>query len=149
MTKPLNINISVILPVYNEAENIENCYNRISNVLCELTNSFELLFVNDGSKDNSLDVISALADKHTEVKYLNLSRNFGQQAAISAGLDYCQGERVVIMDADLQDPPEIIAEMSSLMDKGFDVVYGKEKAVKGNLYSKNSRLECFIVCWHA
>ncbi len=143
MTKPLNIDISVILPVYNEAENIENCYHRLNSVLRNLTNSYELLFINDGSKDNSLEVICTLAEKHQQVKYLNLSRNFGQQAAISAGLDYCQGEKVVIMDADLQDPPEIIAEMSSLMDNGFDVVYGKRKRRKGESLLKKFTARMF------
>jgi len=143
MKKLHNIDISVILPVYNEAENLEHCYNRLTETLSKINVAHEILFVNDGSTDDSLDIIKQLAKKHNSVKYLDLSRNFGQQAAISAGLEHCNGKRIVIMDADMQDPPELILEMNQKMDEGFDVVYGKRKSRKGESFLKKITAKLF------
>ncbi len=143
MRKLHNKNISVILPVYNEAENLDNCQKRLAENLDNICSTYEILFVNDGSTDDSLDIIKQLAKKHSTVKYLDLSRNFGQQAAISAGLEHCTGKRIVIMDADLQDPPELITEMNQKMNEGFDVVYGKRERRKGESFLKKFTARLF------
>ncbi|MDA3910883.1 MAG: glycosyltransferase family 2 protein [Bacteroidales bacterium] len=143
MKKLRPIDISVILPVFNEAENLDNCQKSIAKTLENICSAYEILYVNDGSTDDSLDIIKQLAKKNNSVKYLDLSRNFGQQAAISAGLEYCSGNRIVIMDADMQDPPELIAEMNQKMDEGFDVVYGKRKTRKGESFLKKFTARLF------
>ncbi len=123
--------ISVIIPLYNEEANIYPLFQRLQAVTQSLNTSFELIFVNDGSRDNSLAIAKGLAATQPEVKYIDLSRNFGHQIAVSAGLDNAKGDRIVIIDADLQDPPELIAEMYAKMDEGYEVVYAKRKARQG------------------
>jgi len=130
------IDISVVIPVYNEALNINLLYERLTKVLKSIGGSYELIFVNDGSRDNSIDLLKILASQHQEVKYIDLSRNFGHQIAVSAGLDKTQGKRVVIIDADLQDPPELIADLYSKMNEGYEVVYAKRKRRKGESFLK-------------
>jgi dolichol-phosphate mannosyltransferase len=130
------IDISVVIPVYNEALNINLLYERLTKVLKSIGGSYELIFVNDGSRDNSIDLLKILASQHQEVKYIDLSRNFGHQIAVSAGLDKTQGKRVVIIDADLQDPPELIADLYSKMNEGYEVVYAKRKRRKGEGFLK-------------
>ncbi len=130
------IDISVVIPVYNEALNINLLYERLTKVLKSIGGSYELIFVNDGSRDNSIDLLKVLASQHQEVKYIDLSRNFGHQIAVSAGLDKTQGERVVIIDADLQDPPELIADLYVKMNEGYEVVYAKRKRRKGESFLK-------------
>jgi glycosyltransferase involved in cell wall biosynthesis len=114
--------ISIIIPVYNEETNIKQAYDRIQKVLTSVP--FELLFVDDGSRDRSRRVIERLARADARVKLVALSRNFGHQVALTAGLQYAAGDAVVVMDADLQDPPELIPEMITLWQQGYDVVYG-------------------------
>ncbi len=130
------IDISVVIPVYNEALNINLLYERLTKVLKSIGGSYELIFVNDGSRDNSIDLLKVLASQHQEVKYIDLSRNFGHQIAVSAGLDKTQGKRVVIIDADLQDPPELIADLCAKMNEGYEVVYAKRKRRKGESFLK-------------
>ncbi len=125
------IDISVIIPIYNEELNIYKLYERLKNVMNQLNVNCEYLFVNDGSKDNSLFVIKQLASTDDTVKYISFSRNFGHQLAVSAGLDKAEGEAVVIIDADLQDPPELILEMYKKLKEGNQVVYAKRNARKG------------------
>ena len=137
------MDISVIIPVYNEEENIELLFNRLSAVCASLTDSYELIFVNDGSRDASIDKIKDLAKKHEQVRFLHLSRNFGHQIAVTAGLDYSRGDAVVIIDADLQDPPELIAEMIAKMEDGYDVVYAKRKQRKGESIFKKWTAKLF------
>lgn len=98
--------------------------------------NYELIFVNDGSRDNSIDLIKNLSQQHSEVKYIDLSRNFGHQIAVSAGLDKAEGDVVVIIDADLQDPPELIQDLYNKMQEGYEVVYAKRKARKGESFMK-------------
>ena len=117
------MDISVVIPVYNEEANIDLLYQRLSGILKDLTSQYELLFVNDGSSDRSIQLIKALSQKDPAVKFLDFSRNFGHQIAVTAGLDYTSGQAVVIIDADLQDPPELIADMYHKMKEGFEVVY--------------------------
>lgn len=122
---------SIIIPVFNEEANIGMLYRRMAGVLEVLSPSFELIFVNDGSRDNTLALVKELAQSDKRVRFINLSRNFGHQIAVSAGLDACKGNRVVIIDADLQDPPELILEMDARMNDGFQVVYARRRKRKG------------------
>ena len=122
---------SVIIPVFNEEENIWALYERINSVFSQLSQDFELLFVNDGSRDKTFQLVKALSENDKNVKYINLSRNFGHQIAVSAGLDKCTGQRIVIIDADLQDPPELVLEMDQKMNEGFQVVFARRRKRKG------------------
>lgn len=124
--------ISVIIPMYCEEKIIEECYSRLTNVLKELKNyEYEIVFINDGSIDKTLEMLVNISKKDLGVKVISFSRNFGHQAAVTAGLKYVTGEAVVIIDSDLQDPPEAIPEMLKLWEAGNDVIYGKRKKRKG------------------
>jgi polyisoprenyl-phosphate glycosyltransferase len=128
--------ISIVVPMYFEQEVAEECYKRLMGVVTKNNLNYELVFVNDGSTDKTLEILEAIAMKDPNVKVISLSRNFGHQIAVSAGLDKAQGDAVVIIDADLQDPPEIIPEMVKLWEKGYDVVYGKRKKRDGENWFK-------------
>jgi dolichol-phosphate mannosyltransferase len=130
------IDVSVVIPIYNEALNISLLYERLTKILQQMNISYELIFVNDGSRDESIDLIKKLAEIHKEIKFIDLSRNFGHQIAVSAGLDKTQGKRVVIIDADLQDPPELIEDLYAKMNEGYEVVYAKRKRRKGEGFMK-------------
>lgn len=118
--------ISVIIPSYNESENITLILDRLNKVSQKEPNyRFEFMFINDGSTDNTLDVLRELAKKDSRVSYINLSRNFGKEIAVAAGIDNIQGEAVVIIDADGQEPPEIIPQMIDWWEKGYDDVYAR------------------------
>jgi len=139
-----SVKLSFVIPIFNEEINIPEIYRRCASVLTQIQNSaYEFVFVNDGSNDQSLATIQALVKDDPNVKYLDLSRNFGQQIALSAGLDYCTGDRIVILDADLQDPPESIPEMLSKLDEGFDVVYARRKSRKGESWIKRITAKWF------
>jgi glycosyltransferase involved in cell wall biosynthesis len=116
--------VSVVLPVYNEHENLPALYDRLTTVLNGQGISYELVFVDDGSGDGSAALVQALAAADPHVALIELARNFGQQVAISAGLDFSHGRAVVIMDADLQDPPELLPDLIAAWRAGNDVVYG-------------------------
>lgn len=128
--------LSIIVPVYNEASSIPTLYQRIKNVLINLACSYEIIFVNDGSRDTSLTLIKDLATYNPEVKFIDFSRNFGHQIAVSAGLEFSSGARIVIIDADLQDPPEMIASMYEKMSEGWNVVYARRVQRKGENFLK-------------
>lgn len=128
--------ISVVIPVYNEAQNIEMLYTRLTQVLDKLNLSREFIFVNDGSHDQSEAILKQMSARNSEVKYINLSRNFGHQVAVSAGLDYTSGDKVIIIDADGQDPPEIIEKMYLKSLEGFEVVYARRINRKGESWMK-------------
>lgn len=130
------IDLSIIIPIYNEEGNINLLFDRVKKVAQEISPSHEMIFINDGSRDNSILLIKQLASKDSCVKYINFARNFGHQIAVSAGLDNCSGERIVIIDADLQDPPELIFEMTKKMDEGFEVVYAKRRSRDGESFLK-------------
>ena len=124
--------VSVVIPMYYEEEVAEECYNRVSNCLKALKNyDYEIIVVNDGSKDNTLDILQNLAKNDIKLKVVSFSRNFGHQAAVTAGLKYTTGDVVVIIDADLQDPPELIIDMLKLWEAGSEVIYAKRKVRKG------------------
>lgn len=115
--------ISVVLPVYNELENLTVLYNRLHDVLCSEDVVYEIIFVDDGSADGSTECLRSLATRASQVKVVELARNFGHQVAISAGLDFAEGDAVIVMDADLQDPPEVLPEFIAHWRAGNDVVY--------------------------
>ena len=127
--------ISLILPIYNEGKNIEELYQR-SRAVLEKTGDYEIIFVNDGSSDDSLEKIVALSRLNSRVKLVDFSRNFGHQIAITAGLDFALGDAVVIMDSDLQDTPETIAEMVAAWREGYDVVYAKRRTRQDGFFKK-------------
>ena len=104
-------------------------------VISSMNVRYELVFINDGSKDKTLEQVKALADQNHAIKYIDFSRNFGHQVAVTAGLNFCKGRRIVIIDADLQDPPELIEKMNTKMNEGYNVVYAKRKKREGeNLF---------------
>ncbi|MBC2389495.1 glycosyltransferase family 2 protein [Listeria booriae] len=140
--------ISVVIPLYNEEAVIEQTYTRLKDVMETLAMDYELLFVNDGSKDKTLQLVQTLsfADKH--VKCLAFSRNFGHQIAITAGTDYASGDAVVVIDADLQDPPELIPEMIQKWQDGFDVVYAKRIKRNGESFFKKWSAKMFYRTLH-
>ena len=128
--------LSILIPIYNEEECILPLYNRLCSVIIELSCPVEFLFVNDGSTDNSLDIISNLKVNDKRISYLDLSRNFGKEIAMSAGINYIKGNILVIIDADLQDPPELIPEMLKGINEGYDDVYACRKTRKGESWLK-------------
>jgi len=130
--------LSIVIPIFNEQEVIPELCHRLVLLIRELTvqlqlnkKEIEIIFVNDGSSDNSLSLLRNFLRKQKNFKVLNLSRNFGHQFAVTAGIDYCKGDSVVIIDADLQDPPEFIIELYKKQQEGYDVVYAKRKQRKG------------------
>ena len=127
---------SVIIPVFNEEANVETLHQRLSAVMLALSPDTEFIFINDGSRDQTLALVKNLAATDHRVKFINLSRNFGHQIAVSAGLDVCSGQRIVIIDADLQDPPELIPEMVKKMEEGYEVVYARRRKRKGESKAK-------------
>jgi polyisoprenyl-phosphate glycosyltransferase len=118
-----SVEYSIVIPIYNEAEVLPTLYKRLTDVMNGLGQPYEILFVNDGSHDASLLLLKDLHAKDERVKFLSLSRNFGQQLAITAGLDHAAGQAVVIMDADLQDPPEVIPRLIEQWRQGYDIVF--------------------------
>ena len=137
------IDLSVIIPIYNEEMNLVPMNNRIISALSPLGIQYEIVYVNDGSKDNSLPIIIGLSEENASVKYIDFSRNFGHQIAISAGLEHAVGERIVIMDGDGQDPPELIPELLKKSLEGFEVVYAKRKKRKGESFLKKLTAKLF------
>jgi glycosyltransferase involved in cell wall biosynthesis len=128
---------SIIIPIYNEEANIVALHRRLSDLMRSMNVSeYELIFVNDGSRDQSIHIIKGLAVGDKSVKYIDFSRNFGHQIAVTAGLDGASGDAIVIIDADLQDPPELIAEMHAKMKEGFEVVYAKRRRREGESFLK-------------
>lgn len=137
------MDLSVIIPSYNEERNVGIMHERLTKTLSEITDSYEMIFVNDCSKDQTLLRIKELAEKDSHVKYLSFSRNFGHQIAVSAGLDFCSGEAVVIIDGDLQDPPELITQMYERYKEGYKVVYAKRKTREGETWFKKATAKIF------
>ena len=125
--------ISVVIPMYCEEEVADICYKRVVINLKKLSDrySYEIIFINDGSKDDTLDILKRIADNDKNVKIISFSRNFGHQAAVIAGIRNVTGDAVIIMDADLQDPPELFEGMIEKWEDGYDVVYGKRKSRSG------------------
>src|SRR4249920_1706394 len=128
--------LSVVAPCFNEARTLTEFHRRVSAV-CSGLEDWELVLVNDGSTDTTLDAIQGLVRHDPHVVGVNLARNYGHQIALTAGLRHCGGEYILILDADLQDPPELLDDMLRLMDdQGADVVYGQRRARAGETWFK-------------
>ncbi|MEG0282997.1 MAG: glycosyltransferase family 2 protein [Clostridia bacterium] len=124
--------ISLVVPMYFEEEVANECYKRLIKVLTDIKNyTYEIIFINDGSKDKTLSILEKIASKNDKVKVLSFSRNFGHQCAVTAGLKYVTGDVVCIIDADMQDPPELIVDMLKLWEDGNEVIYAKRKKREG------------------
>ncbi len=134
---------SIVAPAYNEEDVLPEFYRRVHEVMDALDKSWELILINDGSRDNTLPVMKELHARDPRVKIVSFSRNFGHQLAITAGLDYAQGDAVVIIDADLQDPPEVIPELIKKWKQGYDVVYAVRKERKGESWFKEWTAKLF------
>lgn len=147
MSQP--IQYSIVVPVYNEEEVIHETYRRLKNVMISTGESYELLFVNDGSRDRTADILKEYSEKDPSVILLDFSRNFGHQIAITAGMDYSRGKAVVVIDADLQDPPELILEMIEKWKQGYDVVYAKRSKRKGETFFKKQTAKMFYRLLHS
>ena len=137
------VEISVVVPLYNEELNIHELYNRLSKSVKSFTENYELLFVNDGSADNTLKELKNYGNNDKHLKYISFSRNFGHQKAILAGLSNASGKAIVIIDGDLQDPPELIPELYSKFSEGYHVVYAKRSARKGESVFKKYTAKMF------
>ena len=135
--------LSLIIPCFNEEEIIEELDRRLKAFLAEIDETWEVVFVNDGSKDSTLAMLTALAEAEKRYKIVSFSRNFGHQAAITAGMDRADGDAVVIMDADLQDPPEVVTEMIDKWREGYDVVYGQRTVRHGETVFKRLTAAAF------
>lgn len=125
------IDYSIVIPVYNEEGAIRILYDRLTKVMDGISKDYEIIFVDDNSNDSSLDIMTELNRSDPRVKIIKFSRNFGHQPAITAGLCYARGDAVVMMDADLQDPPEVITKFVEKYREGYDVVYGKREKRNG------------------
>ena len=131
--------LSVIVPLYNEESVIREMYRRLTNMLEGNQLDYEIVWINDGSRDGTLRIAKELCETDKRIKLISFSRNFGHQVAITAGMDNASGQVVVIMDADLQDPPEVIVEMLEKWREGYQVVYGVRKKRKGESVFKTER----------
>ena len=129
--------ITIIVPAYNEEESLPFLYERLTKLIDSIKDyEFEVLFINDGSKDKTLEIIKHIRKKDKRYCYVNLSRNFGKEIAMMAGLDYAKGDAVIFIDADLQDPPELIPELIKYWEEGYDDVYAKRKSRDGETFLK-------------
>ena len=130
--------ISIIIPAYNEEESLPFLIERINKLMNSLEDKydFEILFINDGSKDRTLELIKEFRDKDKRICYVDFARNFGKEIALKAGIDYCTGDCAIFLDADLQDPPELIPELIKYWEEGYDDVYARRKSRKGETLLK-------------
>lgn len=137
------VDLSIIVPIFNEEMNVVPLNNRILQAVRDLNLSFEVIYINDGSTDASVNILKGLSETHAEIKYIDFSRNFGHQIAITAGIEHAQGTRIVIMDGDGQDPPELIPELYQKSLEGFEVVYAKRKKRMGESWLKKLTAKVF------
>ena len=129
--------ITIIIPAYNEEESLPHLYERLEKLMGSMKHyEFEILFINDGSKDNTINLIKEYRQKDNRISYVDFSRNFGKEIAMIAGIDYATGDCVIFMDADLQDPPELIPELVKYWEEGYDDVYAKRNSRKGETWLK-------------
>ena len=129
--------ITIIIPAYNEEESLPYLIERLKKLINSINNyNFEILFINDGSKDKTLELIKKYREEDNRISYVNFSRNFGKETAMIAGLDYAKGDAVIFMDADLQDPPELVPELIKWWEEGYDDVYAKRKSRAGESWLK-------------
>lgn len=135
--------LSLVVPAFNEEEAMEQSFERTYRAMSSIGYPFEIIYIDDGSRDRTWEIISRLAREHEEVKALRFSRNFGHQLAVTAGMDEAKGDAVIIMDADLQDPPEVIADMVKAWEQGADIAYGKRLHRKGETAAKKLTAWCY------
>jgi glycosyltransferase involved in cell wall biosynthesis len=135
--------ISVVAPAYNEEEVLETFYERVTKVLADIGAPYEIVLVNDGSRDNTLAMMHAMRARDEHITVVDLSRNFGKEIALTAGLDHTRGDVVVVLDSDLQDPPELIPEMLEGWREGYDVVYGVRSQRDGETWFKKATAKAF------
>jgi len=135
--------LSLVVPAFNEEEAMEQSFERTYRAMSSIGYPFEIIYIDDGSRDRTWEIISRLAREHEEVKALRFSRNFGHQLAVTAGMDEAKGDAVIIMDADLQDPPEVIADMVKAWEQGADIAYGKRMHRKGETAAKKLTAWCY------
>lgn len=136
--------VTILIPAYNKEEVLGFLFDRLDGLANSIKNyKFEFLFVNDGSRDNTLEIIKSQAKKDSRVSYINLSRNFGKEIAMIAGIDHVRGDAMVIIDADLQDPPELIPEMIKHWEEGYDDVYARRSSREGETWLKKKTSEMY------
>lgn len=135
--------IAIVIPCYNEEDNVKAVYDRLTEVLNSTNYQYDLIFVNDGSTDNTLNELLKLYEKDPKVKIIDLSRNFGKEIALSAGLDYADADAVIPFDADLQDPPEVILDFLSKFEEGYDVVNAVRRKRDGETFLKKFTSKAF------
>jgi polyisoprenyl-phosphate glycosyltransferase len=140
---PGNLLLSVVVPVYNEEEVIRELHRRLSSILETLHLRWEIVYVNDGSKDRTIDILEEFRERDARITVVDLSRNFGKEIAMTAGLDSSRGDAVVVIDSDLQDPPELIAEFVKSWFEGYDVVYAKRTRRDGETLVKRTTAHLF------
>lgn len=143
MFSDLDIELSVVIPLYNEGENIDYLFERLVGALTRLEVRYEIVCVNDGSNDDTLERLVQHHRSNSAIKVVNLSRNFGKELALSAGLDYTSGAAIVPIDADLQDPPELIQDMMEKWREGYDVVYATRRSRHGESWLKRLTAKLF------
>ncbi|MEW6572540.1 MAG: glycosyltransferase family 2 protein [Bacillota bacterium] len=134
---------SIVVPIFNEAPNVAAFYDRVTKVMAGMGEPYEIIFINDGSKDDTLSHLLSLAEKDPKVKIIDLSRNFGKEIALTAGIDYASGEAVIPIDADLQDPPELIPELIAKWREGYDIVYATRLQRDGESWLKRLTARLF------
>jgi polyisoprenyl-phosphate glycosyltransferase len=144
----MKITYSIIAPIYNEIENLPELYRRVRDVMTSSKKTWELILVDDGSTDGSTEKIRELAEADKHVRPVIFARNFGHQVAITAGWDYARGEAVVIIDADLQDPPEVILELAAKWQEGYEVVYAVRAEREGETWFKKTTAAIFYRLIH-
>jgi glycosyltransferase involved in cell wall biosynthesis len=138
-----DVELSVVVPVYNEEQNLDYLFERLTSVLNRLNMTYEIVCVNDGSKDNTIERLIEHHQENPAIKVVNLSRNYGKEIALSAGLDYTTGDAVVPIDADLQDPPELIADLVAKWREGYDVVLATRRSRQGESWIKRLTANAF------
>jgi glycosyltransferase involved in cell wall biosynthesis len=134
---------SVVIPMYNEAEIVGEMHRRLADVMVELGAPWEAIYINDGSRDASLQIVEMLRHADSHIAVVNLSRNFGKEIATTAGLDHARGDAVIVIDADLQDPPEVIPRLVAAWRAGFDTVYAKRRLRDGDGWVKKATAAAF------
>ncbi len=139
----LTVEISVVIPLYNEEKNIDYLFHRLIEILDKLHTTYEIICVNDGSQDETLNQLIKYHKMQPQIKVINLSRNFGKEIALTAAIDYASGQAVIPIDADLQDPPELIQELVAKWREGYDVVYATRRSRQGETWLKRFTADSF------
>lgn len=137
------VKYSIVVPAFNEQEVLEETYKRLTEVMEQTKENYEIIFINDGSRDRTYEIAEEICKKDPHIKLINFSRNFGHQIAVTAGMKYSSGQAIVIIDADLQDPPRVILEMIQKWKEGYDVVYGQRLKREGETFFKKFTAKCF------